>query len=116
MLSWTRWGAASNKLLCKSAVAAANVKPSKTLRNVEPVKEHFANETSPATHEPLVGFSISEKLVSLAHCDATVRAKISYLKELRQRSLVVVCGHLVHANVETFPSASHSGFIFSRLS
>jgi hypothetical protein len=53
----------------KSAIAAADVEPSKILRNVKPVEEHFANETSPATHQPLVGFSISEKLVSLAHVD-----------------------------------------------
>ena len=58
-----------NKLLGKGAVVAPNIEPSKILRNVEPVEKHCTNQTTPAAHQPLIRFSISEKLVSVAHAD-----------------------------------------------
>jgi hypothetical protein len=42
----------------EGAVATAYIKPSHIRRNVEPVQENFAGESTPTTHESLIGFSI----------------------------------------------------------
>ena len=59
----------ANKGLGEGTVTAADIEPSKILRNVEPVEKNFPDQTTPAAHQPLVRFSISEKLVRLAHVD-----------------------------------------------
>ena len=51
----------------EGAIAAADVEPSKSFRSVEPFKECCANETAPAAHEALVGFTVNEKFFSFAH-------------------------------------------------
>jgi hypothetical protein len=55
-------GRASNNLLCESAIATADIEPSKALWNVEPVEERFAYKAAPTAHHPLIGLSVSEKL------------------------------------------------------
>ena len=60
-------GTASNKFLGKRTVAAADIKPSKTVRKVAPVQESFAGKTAPSAHQPLIGFSVCEKFVCTRH-------------------------------------------------
>ena len=55
-------GTASNNILSKSAIATADIEPSKALWEVEPGEESFAYKTAPTAHHPLIGFSVSEKL------------------------------------------------------
>ena len=62
-------GTASNNILSKSAIATADIEPSKTLWKVKPGEESFAYKTAPTAHHPLIGFSVSEKL-SFVHVDA----------------------------------------------
>jgi len=96
-------GTPRNKLLRKSAVAAADVKPSKIVWNVEPIQEYFADKPAPAAHQPLICFSVGEKLVSLAHVDFVSHrdvgasyARISCVKDVRFGSKADMCSANSH--------------------
>src|SRR5262245_51655039 len=53
-------GTASNNLLCESAVTTADIKPSKSLWQFEPVEKRLAYTTAPTAHHALIGFSVGE--------------------------------------------------------
>src|SRR5262245_28105854 len=60
---------ASNNLFCESAVTTPDIKPSKSLWQVEPVEKRFANTTAPTAHHSLIGLTVREKFVSTVHDD-----------------------------------------------
>src|SRR5262249_5259651 len=54
---------ASDQLLGKRPIPAADVEPYEIVRNVEPIQKCFGDKAAPAAHKPLIGLSIREELV-----------------------------------------------------
>src|SRR5208282_3960044 len=47
--------------------AAADVDPMQSLRRAEPVEKFCPGQLAPATHQPLIGFAVGEKIWRFVH-------------------------------------------------